>query len=229
MVMEYDPGTDRWIRKHDIPVYYHHMSLTEVGGRIYMFGGFSMPKEGKAMWVPVTDSWEYDPQADTWRALAPLPAARGSANAVQVKGRIHAIGGARFPAGLKESWVHPSRLIAIGTHEVYDPATNTWTKAADMPTPRNHAAAGAVGNRIYVNGGRAGSVFISVAQNLDLVEAYDPATDQWLLRAPMPTPRSATAWEVYGDASMWRAARSGTAISGERTLPSRRSIRRPTC
>ena len=75
MVMEYDPNTDLWTRKYDMPVYYHHVALTEVGGRIYMFGGFSMPKQGKAMWVPVTDSWEYDPQADTWRALDPLPAA----------------------------------------------------------------------------------------------------------------------------------------------------------
>ena len=41
-------------------------------------------------------------------------------------------------------------------------------------------------------------VFIPNAFNIDLVEEYDPSTDQWQVRAPMPTPRSATAWGVYG-------------------------------
>jgi len=31
----------------------------------------------------------------------------------------------------------------------------------------------------------------------NMVEEYDTATDQWLIRAPMPTPRSATAWGIF--------------------------------
>jgi N-acetylneuraminic acid mutarotase len=198
MVMEYDPVIDKWTRKRDMPRNLHHVALAEVKGRIYMFGGFTLPEKGKPMWVPVNHTWEYDPQADSWRALAPLPVARGSANAMHVNGRIHVIGGATLPAGLKEEWVHPSRNIAVGTHEIYDLTSNSWTKATDMPTPRNHAAAGAIGDRIYIIGGRIGSVFIPNAFNINLVEEYDPATDQWQLRAPMPTPRSAAAWGVYG-------------------------------
>jgi hypothetical protein len=150
MVMEYDPDTDKWTRKGDMPQPLHHVALSEAGGRIYMFGGFTLPEKGKAAWVPVNQAWEYDPRNDKWRALAPLPSARGSANAIHVNGRIHVIGGATIPTGLKEEWVHPSRNIAVGTHDVYDLTSKTWTKAADMPTPRNHAAGGAVGNRIYI-------------------------------------------------------------------------------
>ena len=199
MVMEYDPASDRWTRKRDMSHRLHHVALAEAGGRIYMLGGgFTLPEKRKPAWVPVDQAWEYDPQVDQWRALAPLPGSRGSANAVHVNGRIHVIGGATLPARLKKDWVHPSRNIAVGTHEVYDLTSNTRTKAAAMPTPRNHAAGGAVQNRIYIIGGRAGSVFISNAFNVDLVEEYDPATDQWLLRTPMPTPRSAGAWGVHG-------------------------------
>lgn len=198
MVMEYDPGTNQWTRKRDMPAYHHHFALAESGGRIYMFGGFTLPEKGKPTWLPVNNAWEYDPQADAWKALAPLPAARGSANALVVNGRIHVIGGATLPAGVKEEWLHPSRNVSVGTHEVYDPAANAWSKRADMPTPRNHAAAGVIDGRIYVAGGRAGSVFIPNALNVDLVEEYNPATDQWVLRAPMPTARSATAWGVHG-------------------------------
>jgi N-acetylneuraminic acid mutarotase len=83
------------------------VALAEVKGRIYMFGGFTRAEKGKPMWVPVNHTWEYDPQADAWRALAPLPVARGSANAIHVNGRIHVIGGATLPAELKEDGFTP--------------------------------------------------------------------------------------------------------------------------
>lgn len=198
MVMEYDPATNTWTRKRDMPAYHHHFALAEANGKIYMFGGFTLPPAGQPTWVPVDNAWEYDPQADTWKALAPVPQARGSANALTVNGRIHLIGGATLPAGLKDAFIHPSRNVSVSTHDVYDPAANSWSKRAAMPTARNHAAAGVIDNRIYVVGGRTGSVFIPNAFNVDLVEEYNPATDQWALRAPMPTPRSATAWGVRG-------------------------------
>jgi N-acetylneuraminic acid mutarotase len=53
-----------------------------------------------------------------------------------------------------------------------------------VPTPRDHLAAAVVGNRIYVIGGRVDG---SYAHNLDVNEAYDPATNRWQARAPMPT------------------------------------------
>jgi N-acetylneuraminic acid mutarotase len=196
MVFEYDPDANRWTRKRDMPAFIHHVALTEAGGKIYMFGGYGLPQSGPATWIPTNQSWEYDPATDAWRALAPAPMARGSANAVTLGGRIHVIGGAAWQHNVKEP-PHPSRMRALGTHEVYDIAANSWSTRTEMPTARNHAAAGAVNGKIYVVGGRVGSVFIPNANNIDLVEEYDPATDRWDLRAPMPTPRSAMAWGVH--------------------------------
>jgi hypothetical protein len=85
----------------------------------------------------------------------------------------------------------------------------------------------AVDNLIYIIGGRAGVGRSSF--NIDLVEEYNPATDQWLLRAPMPTPRSAAAWCVYGGMFMWPVARSGIAITGPHMRPSKRSIQSAIC
>ena len=126
-----------------------------------------------------------------------MPQARGAANAAVLGGKIHLVGGATLPEGFKEPNFHPSRNVSVGTHEVYEPATNTWSTRAALPTPRNHASIGVVDGRLYVIGGRAGSVFIPNALNLDIVEEYNPATDLWQLRAPMPTPRSATAWGTH--------------------------------
>ncbi|MCE2950044.1 MAG: Kelch repeat-containing protein [bacterium] len=200
MVFEYDPATDRWTRKRDMPVFMHHVALATVNGRIYVFGGFVLPEKGPASWQPVNTTWEYDPATDNWRQMAAAPVARGAHNAVVVDNRIHVIGGAGLHPGSKETALHPARPHrALGTHEVFDPAKNAWSTRADMPTPRNHGAAAAVDGRIYVIGGRIGSVFITTASNTDIVEEYDPATDQWgRLLAPMPNPRSAVAWGVHG-------------------------------
>lgn len=199
LVYEYDPAKDAWTKKKNMPVASHHIALAEVNGKVYVFGGFKYPDSGPAAWQPMDNAWEYDPAADTWKALAPLPTKRGSPNAVVVGNKIHVIGGAGFHPNSKETVVHPARPHrSLGTHEVYDLASNTWETKQPMPTARNHAAAGHVAGKIYVIGGRLGSAFITRASNTDIVEVYDVATDQWGdLKAPMPTARSAGAWGTH--------------------------------
>lgn len=199
MVYEYDPETDTWTKKKNMPLLSHHVALAELNGKVYVMGGFKYPDHGKPGWQPIDNAWEYDPVKDSWKALAPLPTRRGAANAVVHDGRIYVIGGAGTHPGSKATDIHPARPHrALGTNEVYDPATNTWETRSAMPTARNHAAAGVVNNKIYVIGGRLGAAFITRASNTDIVEEYDPAADQWgALKAPMPTPRSAVAWGTY--------------------------------
>lgn len=199
LVYEYDPATDQWTKKKNMPLASHHVALAELNGKIYVMGGFKYPDSGKPAWQPIDNAWEYDPAKDTWKALAPLPTKRGSLNAVVQGGKIYVIGGAGVYPGSKAVDIHPARPhLVLGTNEVYDPATNTWETRRPMPTARNHAAAGMVNNKIYVIGGRVGSGFITVGSNTDIVEEYDPATDQWgALKAAMPTPRSSVAWGIY--------------------------------
>ena len=68
-----------------------------------------------------------------------------------------------------------------------------------MLLPRNHHSTAAVGDKVYVIGGRVGSAFVTTSMNVDMVEMYDPATDLWTLRARMPTARSAMGVGVYKD------------------------------
>src|SRR5438874_8234534 len=200
MVYEYDPATDKWAKKKPMPLLSHHVAFTEYRGKIYAFGGFVYPSSGAAAWVPVDNAWEYDPVADNWKALAPMPTKRGSPVAAVVGGKIYVIGGATTHPGSSEPAVHPARPHrSVATVEEYDPATNSWRARSPMPTARNHSAIGAVNNKIYVIGGRIGAAFVSVSSPTDVVEEYDPVTDQWgAVRARMPTPRSAVAWGVHG-------------------------------
>jgi N-acetylneuraminic acid mutarotase len=199
LVYEYDPAADRWTKKNPMPLASHHVAFADLNGKIYAFGGFVLPSSGPPAWVPIDNVWEYDPVADTWKALAPMPTKRGSPVAAVVGGKIYVIGGASVHPGSAEPAVHPARPHrSLATVEEYDPATNTWRARSPMPTARNHAAVGAVDGKIYVIGGRVGAAFIGVASNTDVVEEYDPATDSWgAVRARMPTPRSASAWGTY--------------------------------
>jgi N-acetylneuraminic acid mutarotase len=201
MVYEYDPATDKWTKKKPMPVATHHVAFTEYRGKIYAFGGFVLPASGPPAWTPVDSAWEYDPAADSWKALAPMPTKRGSPVAAAAGDRIYVIGGATTPPGSKETVIHPARPhVSVGTVEEYDPATNSWRQRSSMPTPRNHATAGVVNGKIYVIGGRVGGAFItSGSSNVDVVEEYDPAADMWgSARAKMPSARSAMASGVHG-------------------------------
>ena len=201
LVYEYDPGTNAWTKKKPMPRPSHHTAITEMNGNISLFGGFVLPESGPPAWVPIGDAWEYDSASDSWRALAPMPTARGAAVATAAHGKVYVIGGgAAFPRDPNQS-IHPARPHrSLGTVEEYDPTTNTWRERSPMPTPRNHAAVGAVKGKIYVIGGRLGAAFITAFPgNTDLVQEYDPATDGWANKTPMPTARSAVAWAVLNE------------------------------
>jgi len=198
MVYEYDPATDKWTKKKPMPLASHHVSFTVYRDKIYAFGGFVLPQSGPPAWVPIDNAWEYDPAADSWKALAPLPTKRGSPVAVTAGDRMYVIGGATTAPG--HSAVHPARPhLSTGAVEEYDPAANAWRPRTSMPTPRNHATAGVVNGKVYVVGGRVGGAFVtSGSSNVGVVEEYDPATDQWgAPKARMPSARSAMASGAY--------------------------------
>jgi len=64
---------------------------------------------------------------------------------------------------------------------------DTWTKRADMPTPRHGISACAVNGKIYVFGGAKD---MGNGASLSTVEEYDPATNEWTKKADMPAPRA---------------------------------------
>jgi len=103
-----------------------------------------------------------------------MPTARSSAAASVVDGKIYVIGG--IPSNLSG----PSLL----TVEEYDPATDTWTRKANMPTGRKGLSTSVVNGRIYAIGG-----FTGMSTTFSTVEEYDPATDTWTKKAEMPTAR----------------------------------------
>ena len=188
LMYEYDPAADKWTRKKDMPVHVHHQAQAAYNGKLYIFGGCLRQISGEGATANV---WEFDPAADSYKALAPMPVKRCSAQAEEVGGKIYVIGGL-------EPLENGLGTRVTGRNEMYDPATNTWTTRSPMPTSRNHAFSGVVNNKIYVIGGRIGAGNIPATTNIDVVEEYDPATNLWgSIKDRMPTARSGGGAATY--------------------------------
>jgi len=201
---EYNPAADKWTKKQPMPRPAHHAALAAANGKIYVMGGFVVPKDTAipvgGAWEPIDNAWEYDPAADSWKSLPPLPGKRGSALAAEVSGKIYVIGGATTVDGSKDpffTFFGPSKVLS--TNDVYDPATNKWESRTPMSVARNHAFGAAVNGKIYVIGGRTGHGFILSATNTDVVEEYNPINNTWSApKERMPTARSGGAWGTDG-------------------------------
>jgi len=195
-VLEYDLAGDKWTQKKQAPFFADHMSAAAYNGKIYVFGGTGAMRQEDPN-ATLNTSWEYDPAADTWKALAAMPSKRTASAATEFGGKIYLIGGSTditSPTGQ-----NLNAGLVVGTNDTYDPATNRWESHKVMPTPRNHPAVGVVAGKIYVIGGRIGANNIGglVASNTDVVEEYSPATDSWRAMNRMPTPRSGQGWATY--------------------------------
>jgi RNA polymerase sigma factor (sigma-70 family) len=184
-VEEYDPTTDKWTRKSDIPTPRGALSSCVVDGKIYAIGG----DEGPDWASPVVE--EYDPIADKWTKKADMPTGRSGLSTCAVNGKIYAIGGGRRD--------HLNgKITNFPTVEEYNPKTNTWTQKTDMPTGRSFwsSCADLVDGKIYVIGGGVGDN--NGTKMLSSVEQYDPIADKWTKKANMPTAREASTAAVNG-------------------------------
>lgn len=86
---------------------------------------------------------------------------------------------------------------------IYDPDTDTWTSRTPMPTPRGGAHAVEVGGKICVIGGYTSSAQPTgnIGMDMGSTEEYDPTTDSWTIKQPMPTLRNHHAIGTIGGKS----------------------------
>ena len=184
-VEEYDPATDTWARKADMPEPRNGPATGVVNGRVYVIGGWiGEARTGKA--ISIVE--EYNPTTDTWSRKADMIVGISFEKAVGVvNNRIYVIGGwSDDRASTRYPNAGPVSIV-----QEYEPATDTWTRKADMRYARSGASAVAVNNKIYVIGG-----WVSGLGTIPIAEEYDPTADTWTRKSDMPTPRWNTAPSV---------------------------------
>ena len=185
----------KWVKLAPFPEPAEELLGASAGGKLYVFCGLAPG------WKPTGYVYEYDPASDKWTKKKPMPLLSHHVSFTEYNGKIYAFGGFRYPDSGPAAWV------PIDNAWEYDPASDTWKALAPMPTKRGSPVAVTVGNKMYVIGGATtppGSSEPSVHPqrphvSVSTVEEYDPATNTWRGRAPMPTPRNhATAGVVNG-------------------------------
>jgi N-acetylneuraminic acid mutarotase len=140
----------------------------EVGGKIYVIGGFTGLDY-------ITTIQVYDPATNTWDSIpnaAGTFTPRRGMSSVVIGGKIYTFGGANGTGGSNGSG-------ALNTVEVFDPETNTWSTPAmtDSMTSRWRSCAVLLGDSVYVIGGYNSSAGGPV-NNVDI---FNTLTSTWSL------------------------------------------------
>jgi N-acetylneuraminic acid mutarotase len=140
--------------------------------------------------LPVSAA-EVQQDSGGWRTAAPAPMKRTEVAAATLGGKIYVVGGFEEP-----SLGNVLNFAITHALEEYDPATDRWTAKAPMPVGLHHVGIGVAGGRLYVVGGYKQSG-LSVWGAVATVYSYNPASDVWTERAPMPTARGALSVTVH--------------------------------
>ena len=173
-VWRYNVASNNYTALPSLPAELAAGQLKYLNGKLHYMGGANKARAD----VSVHYALDLNNLSAGWKALAPLPNATNHGGSAVYNGKIYYIGGAH---GQNDA------TVMQRTVQVYNPATNTWTKVADMPNGRDHISSSVVvmGNRILVLGGQT-SYNVSSA----LVSAYTPSTNTWQELTPLPANRS---------------------------------------
>jgi N-acetylneuraminic acid mutarotase len=170
LLQVYDPATNTWTAKSPLLIPSAGGGCGAIAGKLYLVAGEAGGNWGN--WLQV-----YDSATDTWTTKAPVDIYWGGMASGVIDGKLYVAGGAT------PYWGTSGDRRLLNVLEVYDPATDTWTTKAPMPTARDGCQGGVIDGKLYVVGGDL------VGQLSDKLEVYDPAADTWTTKAPMPTAR----------------------------------------
>lgn len=171
----YDPASDVWLPIAPLPSADGPVAVAVLDGHIHALvdGGQSGGGRHEV----------YDPASDSWSSAAPLPEAdrRDQLGLAAYGEHLYAMGGRLGPDGK-----------ASDLAEAYDPATDSWSELARLPTARGGGATAAYHGRVLYIGGDDGEGHAHT-------QAFDPASGGWRELAPPPVGRRGTGAVVLGD------------------------------
>lgn len=147
-------------------------------GRVLVAGGL-IPK---APYSAVTTAEVYDPSSGRWTLTGPLKTPRWSLDAVALRnGKVLFAGGAA-------AFLAPA---ALATAEVFDPATGTFSPAAnELSTARQGYGISILGDgRVLISGGNGSGNNLG-GEGVTAVDLYDPETNRFSPAAPLHAGRA---------------------------------------
>jgi N-acetylneuraminic acid mutarotase len=207
----FDPQTNSWIEVPSLPAQRtgHTADLLN-DGRVLIAGGVN------AMGLTVGgDAFLYNPKTNTWTVTAPMIKQRAYAGSVELTdGRVLVAGG--IAADGSPVW------HMIANVEIYDPASNTWSKTGSLSEARYAHVLSRLpnGQVVAVGGTRDHDSHWSEGSFVSEVEVYDPNANGWQTGGEIPQPGAFAAAALFHEGRLW--------VTGGYTGPSDGSISQAT-
>lgn len=203
-VWKYNTRTNTWSAGPSLPAARGAGAAVRVGRNLHFFGGATRT----AGTTDDTDRANHYVLAldggTQWTSATALPNPRNHLAGVALDGKLYAIGG---------QYRHDEGTTNQNQVDVYDPATKTWTRAANLPVPRGHITASTfvMDGRIIVIGGSVNNGS-SGAASAD-VTAYDPQANLWLKLPSLPSGRKTPVADLIGGRIVVATGNGGGATS----------------
>ena len=170
-VDRYDPLTGTWSTVAPLPQPRAFGFAATLNGRIYFSGGQGM---GNTRVL-----YAYDPGSDTWTSVGEMPFSCIGATAIPWENRLLLFPGERMGN-------YPGMVLS------FDPNTGLWDTLGNIPRPRSHAQALALGDSIFW----AGGLYYGATVFFDL---FVPGSGwQTLPSLPEPIARTGLGWIQEG-------------------------------
>ena len=183
-VERYSPASDTWEAVGRMTVARSRHQLVALGGFLYAIGGIYER-------VRVATAERYDPATNTWTPIASMASARCDFAAAAMGGFLYVTGGVEGPLA--------GPGVVMRRCERYDPASNTWSRIADLPEPRYSHALACLDGSLYAMGGQARwRGFASASPQW----RYDVSTDTWVVA---PLAAGSVGMRGFGERAGWTA------------------------
>jgi N-acetylneuraminic acid mutarotase len=175
-----------WRPASPVPLARGQVAALTLGGAVYAIGGQFGHDRGAR---DVAFVHRYDPSADRWEEVAPLPAPRSHAEngTLEVDGRILVLGGRNNRDTKRRQDPNFQRIHA------YDPALDLWVDLDDLPRAMTGAVAAVLCDQLIFVGGGLGGAEAPHRGGWAL-----PLHDAWRPRAPMTLALGEVAGGVIG-------------------------------
>ena len=155
LVEVYDPLTDRWEKRADMPTARSADDAVVVDSKIYVLGGQTR-FDGDLAGRFVTRIEAYNPKTDQWHQLRDMPMFKFGFSTVAVDNEIYMVNGM------------DNALQRIDVVDVYNPTVDKWREIEPPTIPTEGTTVVVVNGTIYTLGGLLGDFGFS-----PIVEAFD--------------------------------------------------------
>ena len=182
----YNPANNSWQAIAPMPQGRNHAAAATDGSKLYIFGGRGAGSGDGNVVANGFDTLQiYNPANNTWQSsqnagsnLDPLPIGRGGmGKAIFANNQFYVMGGETATGtGATSNKVY-DRV------DIYNPASNSWSQGATMPTARHGMFPLLIGGRVYVAGGGTKAGF----SQSNLLEIYNLPFSTSSGSTPTPT------------------------------------------